>query len=836
MVDLDARSALLSNTAADDCGALEMPETRGRTRIVGSFPRRPRSLSGRARSPGDTPMEDPSSMVVGPETREILQCLYAPRARQLRSPDDSDVDRTLTRTDAGGAASAHPVSVFTKQAILAAAIGRNPDMPTILDMVDPALPDRTAIVAAARALRSPQPAAAAPLLADVSMEHTLEFARAALGARAGVDARSTLRPAAVATMATDQTEVVEPDDELAQDEAVVEALRRSAKVDPIGFLHLERLHFTPVRYRKGDLVYSVTLMPGETVRLTHREWSKTEREFTSLVAETLENEQEQSVAEKSELTESNSTQRSHSMAFSASMNVSGNYGFVSFAANAGLKVDDQIASTKEVSGTQSRESTRKASSRAKKEHKVTFRIASTTETESTSFRELKNATGEAARWDFHRMMREWKVELYRYGLRLTYDVTIPEPGAYLLSQHLHAAQLTQRIATPVELPRAEDVQPEHREKLQIRYDVLLDPAPAAVTMHATATLTYGGTNDNQATGAIVMTVPDGFAIDPRSVVADAPIEAWKGWDGGSPPKPTSRTSYTDLREEENRQRLSGAPVAQPFSWRYTVYWTDHPNNDAKAVAGVRYVVEPSPATVAEWRSRSYARLVAVLRGRHEEEAAQLSQTRDALVQRLSGDDALALRRIEREEVMKSVLRWIFGPDFQFYPEDLPPGPERPTDESIVDRSTWRRTLRYGQLITFLHQAIEWENVAYVLYPYFWSEPTRWADLQGFRHYDPTHAEFLRAGAARVVITIRPGFERAWLHLAATGRLAEPNPNHDDDGSEYLSIAEEIKAAAHTYQPHTPGTNRLDQPGLLIDEWTEWTPTGALDVAHGGPLE
>ena len=45
------------------------------------------------------------------------------------------------------------------------------------------------------------------------------------------------------------------------------------KVEPGGYLHLERLNFTPIGYERGELVYSLPLTPGETVRLSHREWS-----------------------------------------------------------------------------------------------------------------------------------------------------------------------------------------------------------------------------------------------------------------------------------------------------------------------------------------------------------------------------------------------------------------------------------------------------------------------------------------------------------------------------------------------------------------------------------
>jgi hypothetical protein len=47
------------------------------------------------------------------------------------------------------------------------------------------------------------------------------------------------------------------------------------------------------------------------------------REFTSLVSETIENASDEALAEKNELADSSKNQRSHNMAFSASLSASG---------------------------------------------------------------------------------------------------------------------------------------------------------------------------------------------------------------------------------------------------------------------------------------------------------------------------------------------------------------------------------------------------------------------------------------------------------------------------------------------------------------------------------
>ena len=74
--------------------------------------------------------------------------------------------------------------------------------------------------------------------------------------------------------------------------------------------------------------------------------------------------------------------------------------------------------------------------------------------------------------------------------------------------------------------------------------------------------------------------------------------------------------------------------------------------------------------------------------------------------------------------MKGVLRWLFGPDFYFDPAGHAARPLRRRRRAVKSPfDLWTRTLlRHGHLIQFLHQAIEWENVLYFLYPYFWSRP------------------------------------------------------------------------------------------------------------------
>ena len=172
---------------------------------------------------------------------------------------------------------------------------------------------------------------------------------------------------------------------------VLQGLRAGMEVEPVGYLHLERLEFTPIGYERGDLVYTLPLTPQETVRLTHREWSRTETEYTKLVATRLETATEEALSEKSELTQSTNTQQQHTSAINTSTSVSGGWGPVKITTNVGYSSNQSETQSRQVSAKHAQEITKKASSRSKEEHKITFRVATTQEVLEESYREIKNS-------------------------------------------------------------------------------------------------------------------------------------------------------------------------------------------------------------------------------------------------------------------------------------------------------------------------------------------------------------------------------------------------------------------------------------------------------------
>ena len=98
---------------------------------------------------------------------------------------------------------------------------------------------------------------------------------------------------------------------------------------------------------------------------------------------------------------------------------------------------------------------------------------------------------------------------------------------------------------------------------------------------------------------------------------------------------------------------------------------------------------------------------------------------------------------------------------------------------------------YTAFAKFFEQAFEWEIMSYMFYPFYWGNRKEWCDLYQFENNDPLYRNFMQAGLARVVLTVRPGFEEAVMHYKATGQIWNGGDLPVLDDPLYLSIVDEL---------------------------------------------
>lgn len=120
-----------------------------------------------------------------------------------------------------------------------------------------------------------------------------------------------------------------------------------------------------------------------------------------------------------------------------------------------------------------------------------------------------------------------------------------------------------------------------------------------------------------------------------------------------------------------------------------------------------------------------------------------------------------------------------------------PGQSSPTTASDIN---FPILFAQAPLMRFMEEGFEWEQMQYIFYPYYWNRKSEWFDLALLEDPDPLFTQFLRSGAARVVVPVRPGFEEAFLYFLQTGQPWDGGSAPKVYDPLYLSIATEIKEA------------------------------------------
>ena len=99
----------------------------------------------------------------------------------------------------------------------------------------------------------------------------------------------------------------------------------------------------------------------------------------------------------------------------------------------------------------------------------------------------------------------------------------------------------------------------------------------------------------------------------------------------------------------------------------------------------------------------------------------------------------------------------------------------------------------GRYVQFLEQAFEWQQLSYLLYPYFWATPPKWIELMNRSdRTDPFLSSFLQAGSARVLLAVTPAYDEAVLHYLATGEPWEGGPSPVIGDPLFVPLYEEIR--------------------------------------------
>ena len=577
---------------------------------------------------------------------------------------------------------------------------------------------------------------------------------------------------------------------------------------PVGFAELEVVRQQVLRYEAGEVAHIENVLAGESRERIHRTLDRTE-DVSIFETETRRDESRNlQSTERFELASEARQQIERRNEYAVGTSISASYGP---AVEVGIEASIGGSSARTDAANRatafSREVTDEAasavSSRIREERKRTL----LSEVEETNRHAIENAgSSEHVLGVYQWVDKVMQAQVFSYGERLLYDLVLPEPGAFLSFALSEAEASKSDIEPPPtwELQPAE-LQPQNWLSEAAKYraaDVNSPPSPLSMS---TEIKIEPGSAGGVTTHTAKITPPEGY----RPVSALIAVEVAKASpkDGADlyPELIVSVAGKEKRFDGEDLGRLYiGNPVGNNPSRlsiisrdpeTVTLTFNDVEPGDipvAIAAAGVTagaatvtVSLKPTNARLDEWRHTAYTQI----RQSHESsvaayEAALAGAAVNAGIE-IEGRSPSENRQLERDEIKKQAITAFTQQHFSLF------GGVTMDDEYDYPQLDVGSYLQQGRYIRFFEQAIEWENVSWVLYPYYWGRKSEWLNKFATLGADPQLVSFLRAGAARVVLPIRPGFQLSMMHYQATSEIWEggdPPQVHDES---YLPFVQEI---------------------------------------------
>jgi hypothetical protein len=569
-------------------------------------------------------------------------------------------------------------------------------------------------------------------------------------------------------------------------------------IKPIGVGDLKVVKQKLARYEAGEIAHIENIMARESHSREHRRLRQFE-EILELEQERLEESlRDLQSTERFEMqNESQRTIRSET-SFQAGLDVSAGYGPVSISAFAKFNTSTSKEESDRNSTKYAKDVTEKTLARLVEKVREERRARTLEETEETNKHGFDNTSGGEHVVGIYRWVdKYYRAKVVNYGKRLMYEFFIPEPAAFFIfaTQHNLATKVLPNKPDPPTAPgttlplKPSDISRTNYLGLVQQFDAqgVQPPPPEWIVITKAMHREFPNTGHWAFSN-------DEFKIPKGYVAVNGIYAVWYTWQG-DPPQGDPPDKAGNLLIGVNRIDIDRYPPL-----------TFNSETGSIPVAGAGYEirtfalnVEASCRLVAEffakWQLETYTAIMAAYHKALMDYEERVAAAQIAQGVAIGGDNPEINRQIEKLELKRACLTLWSGQRFldpagiDHTPDATPPGNY---PEINLAHATTNATA-----IEFFEQAFEWKNITYEFLPYFWGRKARWIDTLSLENPDPIFEQFLRSGAARVVVPVNPTHVEAVLYYQLTGVIWTGGPVPpltgilDPDAQIYNSYVEEL---------------------------------------------
>jgi hypothetical protein len=588
------------------------------------------------------------------------------------------------------------------------------------------------------------------------------------------------------------------------------------------------------RYELGEVAHIENALKGEARERTHRHSTTTENVTVTETETTTSTEQEIQSTERFDLQREATSALHEDSSLETGLTVTASFGpSVSTSANVGYAANHSKDEAAREASTFARQVTQRAVARIQERMREERTSRTVEVTEETNRHAIDNSNGTANVVGIYRWVdKVIEAQVFNYGRRLLLEFVVPEPAAF----YLHRLATGHETQTTIEKPEPPLVQVDGKTRPLEPGDLTLgnymawverysvggvSPPPAPYETIALAweepppNNQHGGTNRFYYKAKKELVVPDDF----RAVRTAGTVyaSAWR--------------FDTYLAVGTTAMRASEVGTGDPkgsLPWKFDVPMSGEVGEIPVALhiadcwgytIALEVLCERTAEAFAKWQLATFESIERAYLQRLSQYDDALAAAEAARGFPLTGRNPFENRLTERAELKRNAIAMLSGQRFEAFDAVDPLPPENFPEVDLAAAAA------LGPIIQFFEQSLEWPQVTYTFYPYFWGRRKNWVTVTETEDRDPLFESFLQAGAARVVVPVRPGFEDLVLHYLATGEIWDGGQVPQVGDPLYVSLVQEIQEAR--------GLNANGEP--VGDPWELRMPTTLIMLAADATL-
>jgi len=548
-------------------------------------------------------------------------------------------------------------------------------------------------------------------------------------------------------------------------------------IRPVGIGDLLMVKQHVLRYEGGEVAHVENVLKSEHLDRETRRFERTETTVLTESETTKEDERDTQSTDRFSLKRETSDTLKQDSEFKAGLSVDAKYGpFVEVKANA----DFATKSSSEESTKQASEFSKDVVSRSvsKVVERVLERRSTTTisEFEEKYSHGFDNTAGNGNISGVYQWVdKVLQAQVYNYGKRMLFDVTLPEPGTAFIVAQTTGNLEKQTFIKPVPFVlTADQITEGNYSYWGHQYDVTgLEAPPPPVKTISKAFDAVVPNDPYESSKSQDMTIDEGYQASYALFQCGQEFydgAAWQLMIGSNWVDGFGSASYFNMAGEV------GAVSISYFAYKVR-----------DLAATIEIFCQRTARATKAWQLKTHSALTQGYLAKLQEYESKLAEAAAATGLVVWGRNPMWNERITTTELRKQCLTLLTAQQFDAF------GALEVSADGYPQPNLARADAQMPY-VRFFEQAFEWEHLVYFFYPYFWGWKPGWSHRLLLDDVDPLFADFLRAGAARTVFPVRPGFEAAVLHYLESGEIWNGGPPPDVTDPMYVPIIKEIQEA------------------------------------------